>query len=70
MVQSTIDTVRKLLNGALDETDDSEVHFKLRSALQLLAVVEAKDERLQQDLRTAEISEEALQRLRDQGYLD
>ena len=67
---STIDTVRRLLHGALEETDDSETNFKLRSALQLLAVVEARDERLQQDLADADLSEEAVGRLQEMGYLD
>lgn len=67
---NTIDTVRELLGGALDETDDPEVHFKLRSALQLLSVVEANDERLQHGLRDADLPDEAVDRLRELGYLD
>jgi SOS response regulatory protein OraA/RecX len=70
MDDSTIDTVRQLLNGALDETDDAEVHFKLRTALQLLSVVEERDQQLKQDLKEAAFSEDTLARLREQGYLD
>ena len=66
----TIDTVRKLLNGVLEETDDSAARFRLRSALQLLDVVEARDERLQHDLRDADLPEETVDRLRELGYLD
>jgi hypothetical protein len=66
----TVDTIRALLDGAIDETDDPETHFKLRSALQLLAVVEERDERLQRDLRDVELPEGTASRLRELGYLD
>jgi MoxR-like ATPase len=66
----TVDTIRALLDGAIDETDDPETNFKLRSALQLLAVVEERDERLQRDLRDVELPEGTASRLRELGYLD
>jgi hypothetical protein len=66
----TVDTIRALLDGAIDETDDPETNFKLRSALQLLAVVEERDERLQRDLRDVELPERTASRLRELGYLD
>ena len=66
----TVDTIRALLNGAIDETEDSETHFKLRSALQLLAVVEERDDRLRRDLGNVELPEETTERLRELGYLD
>lgn len=39
MPKTTLDTIDELLEGALNETDDSEVHYKLRNARQLLDVV-------------------------------
>jgi hypothetical protein len=70
MGESTIDTVRQLLNGSLERTDDPEVGFKLRTALQLLSVVEERDQRLREDLEGAALSDEVVQRLDELGYLD
>lgn len=66
MSQETLSTVRELLTTVLDETDDAEVHYKLRTALQLLDVH-------RQDLTSLEEvteDDELRSRLEDLGYLD
>ncbi|RLM56671.1 hypothetical protein DVK02_09255 [Halobellus sp. Atlit-31R] len=67
MTDETIETVRTLLRGALESTDDTEVHFKLRTALQLLDVHENDIDRLQE---AAESDEGLQERLDDLGYLE
>ena len=66
MSQETLSTVRELLTTVLDETDDAEVHYKLRTALQLLDVH-------RQDLTSLDDvteDDELRSRLEDLGYLD
>lgn len=57
--------------GAINETDDSEVHYKLRSARQLVQVVEQHHKDLaDEDITDAVEDEEILDELRDLGYVE
>ena len=67
MTETTIDTMRTLLESSVAETDDPEVHFKLRTALQLLEVHQRDVDRLQE---AATDDAELRERLQDLGYLE
>jgi hypothetical protein len=60
------ETMRQLLESALDESDDSEVHYKLRTALQLLDYQEDQIDRLTD---AADADADLEKRLQDLGYL-
>lgn len=65
MSRDTLSTVRELLTTVLDETDDAELHYKLRTAIQLLDVH-------CQDLTSiddVDDDDELRERLEDLGYL-
>lgn len=66
MPNETLGTVRQLLTAVLDETEDTEVNFKLRTALQLLDAHENDLGHLQD---IADDDAELRDRLRDLGYL-
>ena len=70
MAETVVDTTRALLDGVLAETDDAEVHFKLRTALQLLDVVEVQHEAAREALAHADLDEAIRADLRELGYLD
>jgi len=42
MTTATIETVQSLLEEAIEQTDDPEVHFTLRQAAQLLLAVDER----------------------------
>ncbi|MGM0605242.1 MAG: hypothetical protein ACQETB_06180 [Halobacteriota archaeon] len=67
MSNETIETIRGLLEAALAETDDTDVSFKLRTALQLLDAQENDVKQLQE---VADDDADLRQRLIDLGYLD
>ena len=66
MTDDPTETIRQLLRSALEVSDDDEVHYKLRTALQLLDVHDDQIDRLTE---AAETDAELETRLRDLGYL-
>ena len=70
MSETTTDTIRAILQSVVDEVDDSEFGFKLRSALQLLDVIEEQHEGARETLEDAELEDEVRENLRELGYLD
>lgn len=55
----------------IDETDDSEIHYKLRKARQLVEVVKQRHRDLADEGITNEVDdEEILNDLRDLGYIE
>lgn len=70
MAETTIGTIETLLESAIEETDDSDISFKIRSALQLLMVVEEQHVAARDALEEADIDDEVRADLRDLGYLD
>lgn len=70
MSGSVLDTVDKLLESSIEETGDAEVLYKLRTARQLLSVIESRQEQVSDVLQENEISEANRQRLHDWGYID
>lgn len=71
MGQTTLDTIDELLEGVIDETDDSEIHYKLRKARQLVEIVKQCHRDLADEGITNEVDdEEILNDLRDLGYIE
>ena len=70
VAETTTDTMAALLESALERTEDSEVHFKLRTALQLVDVLEAQHEQARETLEEADIDSELRERLRELGYVE
>lgn len=69
-MNTTIETIGLLLEGALEETDDPEVNYKLRAALQLLVVVEEDRAGVHEVLEYADIGDETRRELRELGYIE
>jgi transketolase N-terminal domain/subunit len=67
MPDETIETIRTLLESALDDVDDTDVSYRLRTALQLLDFQQNQIDRL---TTAAEQDEELQERLDALGYLE
>jgi len=70
MAETTLDTIDELLAGAFDDVDDPDVRYKLRSARQLVQVVQQRHETLDEAIDEAVDDEAILSNLRDLGYMD
>ena len=70
MAGTTLDTIDELLAGAMDDVDDSEVAYGIRSARQLLAVVRKRHDDLDEAIEEAVDDRELTGTLRDLGYLE
>ncbi|KOX94156.1 hypothetical protein [Haloarcula rubripromontorii] len=70
MAETTLATIDELLEGTLDDVDDPEARYKLRSARQLLQVVQQRQDIIDEAIDTAIEDEEVLQNLRDLGYTE
>ena len=70
MAETTLATMDELLEGALNDVDDPEVRYKLRSARQLLQVVQQRQDIIDEAIDTAIEDEAVLQNLRDLGYTE
>lgn len=69
MTETAIDTIETMLENAMAETDNSEIRFKLRTALQLLTAVVEQKKVAREALEDCEMEEELRQRLHDLGYI-
>ncbi|AAV44802.1 hypothetical protein BDK61_4102 [Haloarcula quadrata] len=70
MAETTLATMDELLEGALNDVDDPEVRYKLRSARQLLQVVQQRQDIIDEAIDTAIEDEAVLENLRDLGYTE
>ncbi|AUG49295.1 hypothetical protein BVU17_17130 [Haloarcula taiwanensis] len=70
MAETTLATIDELLEGTLDDVDDPDIRYKLRSARQLLQVVQQRQDIMDEAIETAVEDEEVLQNLRDLGYTE
>ena len=70
MTQETSETIRTLLESVIERTDDEEVHYKIRTALQLLDVVRVRNEQVSETLSAVELDEDLENRLAELGYLE
>ena len=66
MGDETLDTIGALLESLLDETDDVDASYKIRTALQLLELHRDNINRLRD---AAETDGNLRERLRELGYL-
>ncbi|WP_256546239.1 hypothetical protein [Halobellus inordinatus] len=70
MPQNTSDTLASLLESVIEDTDGADVHFKLRTALQLLDVVRVRNERISDTLSDVDLDDDLEERLRELGYVE
>lgn len=70
MSRTSFDTVETLIENVLAETEDPEVHFKLRTALQLLVFLEEDFERTVEELGEADLDPDLRDRLVELGYIE
>lgn len=70
MAETTIDTVDTLLDSVQRSVDDPELTFKLRTARQLLLVIDEQHEAARDALDHVEIDEEMERNLRKLGYIE
>ncbi|MFB6149311.1 MAG: hypothetical protein ABEJ48_06565 [Halobacteriales archaeon] len=69
MAETTLSTIRTILENVVEETHDPEIKFKLRSALQLLTVIEEQQAGARETLMSADLTEEVRENLDELGYL-
>lgn len=67
MADETLETIETLLQSVLEECDDGDLNYKLRTALQLLV---AHRDRIDRLTVAAEEDERLRERLRTLGYID
>jgi hypothetical protein len=70
MAETTLETIDELLAGAMDDVDDPEAGYKIRSARQLLAVVQQRHADLDEAIEEAVDDEAVVTRLRELGYVE
>ncbi|RLM42019.1 hypothetical protein DVK00_18345 [Haloarcula sp. Atlit-47R] len=70
MAETTLDTIDELLEGAFDDISDPDVRYKLRSARQLLQVVQQRHETLDEAIDDAVSDEQIMSNLRNLGYIE
>ena len=70
MPSSTVGTIKQLVDASIEETDNSEVRYKLRTASQLVDVLQHNNEDLSEMLENADSDAELKQKLRDMGYME
>ena len=67
---SSLDTVKQLIDGAIEDVDDTDTSFKLRTASQLVDAIEHHEESLSETLDTAPLDDDVESDLRDMGYIN
>jgi predicted solute-binding protein len=70
MERTTLETIDELLQGAVEDTEDSEVNYRLRTARQLLEVIRMEYEEIDDIIAESEVDDEVLADLRDLGYIE
>jgi hypothetical protein len=70
MGDTTLETIDDLLQGVIEETDDSDIHYKLQSARQLITVVQDRHEQIGETLTKEDIDEGTFDTLRELGYVE
>ena len=65
-----LSTIKQLVDSSIEKTDDSEIRFKLRTASQLVDVVQNHHDDLIESLADADLDDELEKQLRDMGYLE
>jgi len=60
----------ELLEGAFDDIDDPDIRYKIRSARQLVQVIQQRQDTLDDAITDAIDDEDIIGRLRDLGYIN
>jgi hypothetical protein len=69
MHNSSLDTVRQLINGAIEKEDDAAINYRLRTASQLVDAIEHHEERLSETLENASFDDDIEADLHNMGTL-
>lgn len=67
---TTAERAAELLKGVLEDTDDEEQRFKLRTALQLIEIIEEQHETANKALADCDIDRRTRAHLQKLGYLE
>jgi hypothetical protein len=67
---TTAERAAELIEGVLQETNDDEHRFKLKTALQLLEMIEEQHETADRALADSELDEQTRENLQELGYLE
>jgi hypothetical protein len=70
MSETTIETIDTLLGSVEESVADPDLGFKLRTARQLLLLIDEREAAGQQALHEADLDPETRDRLQDLGYID
>jgi hypothetical protein len=70
MNTTTIERVIELTEGVLEDTDNDEYKFKLRTAIQLLEIIEERHNAASDVLADCELDEPVRANLQELGYLE
>lgn len=70
MAETTVGTIRRLLETTLEECESETAHFQIRTAMQLLALIEERERLVAAELADADLPPDLAGRLVDLGYLD
>ena len=68
MDEATLETIHNLLEGALEEVNNTEARYKIKSAQQLLHVLQQRQDSVDVVLEDVN-DEDVIDNLRDLGYL-
>lgn len=69
MPETTIKTIKRMLETSIEETEDPETRFKLEQALQLVTSVEEQHVEAHETLEDAEIETSVRENLEALGYI-
>ncbi|SEF51973.1 hypothetical protein SAMN04488133_0021 [Halobellus limi] len=70
MTNTPLNTIKQLVDSAIEETDDSGIRFKLRTASQLVDVVQSRNDDLLDSLENADLNDELQEELHNMGYIE
>lgn len=70
MGYTTAERATELVQSVLDETTEEEHRFKLRTALQLLAIIQEQHDVANRALKDSDLDEQTRENLRELGYLE
>lgn len=69
MPKTTVQTIKRMLETSIEETEDPEIKFKLEQALQLVTSVEKQQVETDEPLEDAELETSVRENLEALGYL-
>lgn len=70
MAENMLDTLDELLEGVMNDVDDSDSRYKIRSARQLVEAIKQYNLDFQEATEDTVDDEEILENLRELGYID